>query len=492
MSGEVKLSDFIEIEKKYGLYDDMIEGINYWVYSRFSIWSNIRTKQLNLGIPHHSQKMSLIQKVITAGELLKNFMYKGGDLKKDVDICFLNHPRRVKAGEFYECIYTDQLAKQYENYLVLEHPYQFGHLKPVLTKNLFYSDDIAIKGNLYYIFYKKIYKKKYHELQEQIYKKIDEPLSEIELKCDIVIDKGEITNIIAEHILICKEKYKCYERLINKINPKLVVEVVSYNMDCMIVNEICRKKRIVTIELQHGTMNEHIPYQYAADSEIKQFPQKIFVFSQYWKECIKVPISSEHIIVTGFPHFEKKVGELENKKLYNDEKINILFISQGTIGKELTKLAVELAKKIDENKYRILYKLHPGEIPVWKELYPELKNSTIEVLDTDKYSLYDYFAVSKIQIGVYSTALYEGLGFGLKTYIYRTGYASMMQRLSDMGYVSFVDNAEMLAHEIYRQENCDLSGAEFWESNALENMQNEINKCLKMKKEEKAINGIRE
>ena len=41
-----------------------------------------------------------------------------------------------------------------------------------------------------------------------------------------------------------------------------------------------------------------------------------------------------------------------------------------TIGRELSKLAVELSGKIQGTDYKIIYKLHPGEYQDWKNRYP--------------------------------------------------------------------------------------------------------------------------
>src|SRR5699024_8411693 len=107
------------------------------------------------------------------------------------------------------------------------------------------------------------------------------------------------------------------------------------------------------------------------------------------------------------------------KKKYShvDEEKIILFISQGTIGEELSKLAKQISE-LAEFPYSIIYKLHPGEYDRWKTNYPWLLNSNIQVVASDNPPLYELFAKSKIQVGVTSTAMYEGLNFGLDTYIY--------------------------------------------------------------------------
>jgi len=64
-----------------------------------------------------------------------------------------------------------------------------------------------------------------------------------------------------------------------------------------------------------------------------------------------------------------------------------------------------------------MYKLHPGEFSRWKsykslQKLNEFKNVLII---KDEIPLYELLAMSVLQIGVYSTALYEGVEFGCKT-----------------------------------------------------------------------------
>ena len=66
--------------------------------------------------------------------------------------------------------------------------------------------------------------------------------------------------------------------------------------------------------------------------------------------------------------------------------------------------------------YQVIYKLHQGELVGWKEKFPWLDSSGITVIDHDRCNLYALLAESRIQIGVCSTALYEGMAFGCATY----------------------------------------------------------------------------
>ena len=474
------INSFLEIEQKYNLYNDKIDGINYWIYSRFLIWNEVLLRsKMNLATAHNLPKKTLSSAASTGFQLIKNSLSVKKIPPQPIDICFMNHSRRVKIDNYYECIYTDALAQIYSNSVVLEHPYQLTHLTPVFTKNLIYIDDIALKGNLFSIAYQKFCKKEYLKLLTKIEEKIKEPIEELEKIYALSINLRQVCRLIAKQILIYKGKYPGFKKLISKINPKLLIEVVHYDMDCMIVNEICREMNIPTIELQHGMMSDHIAYQYAADKEIAQFPQKVFLFSEYWKKCIRLPISNENIIATGFPYFEKRLQCTKKPTIYNDNKINILFISQGTIGKQLSELAISLSTKLDQTKYRIIFKLHPGEIAVWKELYSALQDSAVQVIENTDYTLYDYFLISNIQVGVYSTALNEGMGFGLHTFIYRIEAAECMRKLCESNYAVYVKDAQELSENIQNIVPNHTQTTNFWELNALENMQKEINHYLK-------------
>lgn len=57
-------------------------------------------------------------------------------------------------------------------------------------------------------------------------------------------------------------------RIIKSISPKVIVEVVGYETNKMIINEIAHEMGISTIELQHGVIGRgHIAYNYLINRE---------------------------------------------------------------------------------------------------------------------------------------------------------------------------------------------------------------------------------
>lgn len=465
----LSVEKFLEIEEKYNLYEDTVDGINYWVYARYQIWENLlKNIQPELGESHVVAKKNIWEKLIIYRKLLIRGIFQGR-IKK-TDICFLGHPRRIYENGIYKCKYTEALVREFSNSCVLEYPYQMRHYAPVETQNLVYLDILQIKSVLLYLAYRCLMKPKYYRLENAVREKTQNLFQELEKNFNIKIDLDKNVHFIVEQIIYYKASVSSLEKIINKLNPKIFIGVVGYDLTCMMINEICKKKHIPTVELQHGALHE-IAYKYKTKYQIKQLPDYILLFSEFWKNYINLPMLEKRIITVGFPYFEYQVKQAKRIEKYCDDKCNILFLSQGLIGKKLSELAMDLSKKIDMNKYRVFYKLHPGEYEVWQENYKGLKESNLIVLDSQEYSLYDYFATSQIQIGVSSTALYEGLGFGCRTFIYHIETSEQYAGyLCDAGYAKYVENCEELIKRILceESENCQTKG--LWKENSLNNM----------------------
>ncbi len=475
----MNIDRFLEIEKKYNLYEKSINGVQYWTYVRFSLWNyKICSGQLDMEKSYQKKKDPIANNIKSIYSMLYCSIFKRKIPQKNVDILFLNHSRRIMNQSYYECPYTERLSEKYNDSVTLEMSYMRQHFHPVKTINLMYADYISVAGGLYYSFHKHIssgqYKKLYCLVKEQMY----QPVQEIKKAYSWEIDDNEIYDRIVKEILLHKAEYQMYKKLIEKINPRIIIEVVYYNRQNMMINEIAKEKGIVTVELQHGTMHpEHAAYHYAKGVKICQFADRMFLFSDFWKQTIQAPIQEKYLISTGYPFFENNIKQYKTVQKKPGKK-NLLFVSQWTIGVHLSRLAAELSQLISEDKYHIIYKMHPSEYSIWREKYPWLQSEKIEVIDHSKESIYKYFALSDFQIGVYSTAIYEGLGFGLPTLIYRVGHYGSMEQLVSEGYAQYVDQAEDIVNYVRSYVGGRKKESYFWKKNALQNMENEIDKLI--------------
>ena len=151
------------------------------------------------------------------------------------------------------------------------------------------------------------------------------------------------------------------KKTLSQREVKKVYLVVSYEWESLIA--ACHELNIEVIELQHGAISKlHLGYSFPNISKIPYFPDKMLLFGEFWYDSVPLPIKKQNIIINGFNYHNSKVHALENIAKNNKQ---IIFISQGTIGKSLSEIAYDFAKTNQD--FKIIYKLHPGEYINWQK-----------------------------------------------------------------------------------------------------------------------------
>lgn len=466
------LSQFNQMEEELKLFSLEISGIKIWQYLRFRIFQKILVRK-NIQSPSHD-----IVRNKHIKSFIKNiqFIFKNQSAffqkKKEKEVLVFNNSRRRYINGEYWAIYTDFLFDNINcNYQAIEIPSMSIPIKTPKIKNTIYVDYaiIIIKTILESIKRCKIPKIKSKDLTF-LEKTIN---NKFNVKINLI---NEIKRILKLRMVF--QWY--FNKILKKFNPKLVIEVVSYSLENMVLNEICRNMNIITIELQHGVVyRHHLAYNYPENVNLDVFPDYFFSFGKYWKSLISLPIPEEKIIEVGFPFFEQQYLEYkENQQI--QEKERILFISQGSIGEKLSIFASNLAKLTD---LEIIYKLHPGEYKRWKKEYKYLHQAkNVVVIDHNDISLYQLFAESTTIVGVYSTAIYESLPFNLKTFIVKLpGYESI-EPLVKQGFAILISKPEELlikmntTDSISKKKNIDY----FFKKNAVENQKKALLNLLNL------------
>lgn len=461
----------LEVEEKYDLNMEAIDGFHFWTYARYNFFLSLIKIKAGNSSPH---KKNIVGKVIpilkmVAAMCIGSITNGLRKMPEETEVWFLSHTRRVWEEGRYKCIYTDEIKEYFDKSISFEGLYdKREHRKPPYTKDLIYSDQIVLGGYIYAVINGVFLRKKHSELLKKINDKLQDPVKEIEkaLLCDINLKN--LVKTTAYRYYFYKFRFNNYYKLINTYKPKAIIEVVSYAMDCMIINEIARKEHIPTLELQHGASGkEHLAYNYPQGRYIEQFPEFFLAHSDYWCMQASFPIDEKHVISAGFPHLEKEILKYPRKS--NEKRRNILFISQPIVGKRLSEIAIQLNRIIDAEEYQIIYKLHPSEYKTWKDEYPELQKEDILIVDESGKNLYEYLSVCDIQVGVYSTAIYEGMAFGLETFIADTFGAECMEDLVSQDYAVLIKNGKDLYDRITKQEKlAEMENRQkFWKDNAL-------------------------
>lgn len=466
------------LEEKYGLNHKEIQDCYPWQLIRMYLYYEI-TRKTNVFESAQQSSLSLFDKIESFVPFAKNSIlsnpFSGNET---VDVLIFDHPRKVIFNEEYQDIYSyflkDTLIENGKSFETIESPYLNKHFrnKENIKENHVKFNDRILLGSF-------IHKSRnrgkvpFTEEEKQL---INTVKNEIESIFNIKID---LFRIIEDHILNFQYDYKKYIELLQKRKPKQVFLVVAYENKALVA--ACKKMGIEIIELQHGTISPyHLGYSYPENTmkikdeikEIEYFPDKILSFGDYWKNSSHFPIDNENIISIGFPYFEEnsktymKLAENKNEK-DADENSNkqILFISQGVIGKYLSKMAYETAENInngnnDEKNYNFIYKLHPGEYGTWRENYDYLTKAVGEyenftVIDKSEPPLYELFAKSNYQVGAFSTAIYEGLAFNCKTFIIDVPGVEYLDDLIEKDIVKKVKKSEELINYI-NNENLSI------------------------------------
>ena len=468
------------LEEKYELNHKEIQGCYPWQLIRMYLYYEI-TRKTNVFESAQQSSLSLFDKINSFLPFLKNSILSNPlSGSENVDVLIFDHPRKVIFEDEYQDIYSyflkDTLNQYGKSFETIESPYLNHHFRNnenIKENNVRFNDRILLGSFIHKTWNRG--KLPFTEEEKQLINAIKD---ELETAFKIEID---LFRIMEDHILNFQYDYEKYIELLQRKNPKVVFLVVAYENKALVA--ACKKMNIEIIELQHGTISPyHLGYSYPENTmkfndeikDIEYFPDKILSFGDYWKNACPFPIDSENIISMGFPYFE------ENSKTYmeiSEEKNNepiaqkqILFISQGVIGKYLSKLAYETASNIKENNennennnsqnFKFIYKLHPGEYGTWKENYDYLTKAVNEfdnftVIDKSEPPLYELFAKSHYQIGAFSTAIYEGLAFNCKTFIIDVPGVEYLDDLIDKDIVKKVKSSEELINYI-NNENISI------------------------------------
>lgn len=421
------IEKFLDFEEKNDLFSIELNNIAIWPILRFSIFTIINQKVKKFEINH--PKRNTLSTIALIIRNLPQSIIKSPFFLQQKDSIIFNHPRKILNEEgFYECKYTEHLSG--EKSYIFEVPFQGKHFSPSSSAtNLIYLDLLLDLSRIYSLFQTRSKKndKTFHFL-----------ISEIEKEFNISLPAGKL---LAKR-LFYKHKALLYlsKIILVRIKPKKIFVTVAYSDINLPFVQQAKKLGIKVIEQQHGIMGDsHIAYNFSSRKQFDWYPDEIWVWNRHWAKNSRFPISSENIIIKKFRYLEKFKSSYSSHEV----KKTILFISQGPFATKLMLLAIELAKEINSESYNIIFKLHPSEYLQEKDKFKKLNDYNIQI-STDN-NIYKVFSQAYCQIGVNSTALFEGMEFGLKTFIYKIEGWEVFKNVED---VYLVNGAKEIANTL--------------------------------------------
>lgn len=393
------------------------------------------------------------------------------------DYLFIGHPRRKIGddGTFWD-IYCDPIINYLgpDKCMILEQPWFLGnpnHAVPPHTKHLAYTDFCELYTRC---------KRRYTLLLNRL-RGISLSISEVDRNQLVEIegyfqDAFGVTLSLVDRV---ENRYKWhfmasqrYTDILKRIKPRIVFIVCSYGKEDIV--QACKTCLIPSVELQHGVNSQyHMGYSYPNGASKSLFPDYFMSFGKFWEQEIALPLPRVRTFTVGYPYLEEQMQVHQGR----GKKKQILFISQGTIGSELSEFAVALEKSLPED-WRIVFKLHNGEVAEWRQRYVLLSRSPITVIEGDSPPLYELMAESDVQVGVYSTALFEGIAFACRTYLVDLPGIEHAKRLVDSGVAHLVNAPEEIDLADSSPEN-NIVREHIFASNWRGNLDHAIEKVLK-------------
>lgn len=415
------LCEFIwYLEEKYNLLDFEIDGVKVWQYTRMELYYKVAETSGILSQPH--SKISTIDKIKYFSNYIKNSLRDNYFAVRQKDIVLLSHPRVVNVDgeliDIYTKYFIDHLRQKGDEVVEFEQPYLGVHRKK-RTDYVHYTDWVALLQKIMKLFFSV-------KLTNKEEKYIQQVEDEINITCGTDLD---LRKFFIQKIKSYTTLFVIYNKIFRKLKPKVLYVVVSYGMAPII--KAAKDNGIEVIELQHGTFSKyHLGYSFPDYSKpLEYFPDKFYVWNSFWRKIIKLPLSDDNVIVDGFRYLENQKSKFSH--LEKQER-QLVVLSQGAIGNDI---ANKFLENFDRFKgYHIKYKLHPGEFDRWGKYSALKKLSKFDNVDIVKNEipLYELFATSSLQIGVFSTALYEGIEFGCKTILLDVNGIEYMDRFIEL------------------------------------------------------------
>ncbi len=464
-----------KIENQNDFYSVEVDGHKIWPIFRFFIIEKIFEKMENK-ISHPDLKINYFN-FNNGLSLLYNSFFKFNYKKnKNISHLFYFCLRKRKNENGYYSPLIDSVIDEIgsDDYLLIERSMpNLGHINNFKDRNIIFSDQIELYRFLGLLKYKK--SKKCDNWYNQIYKLLEILEHQINIDVEIPELRSRVVHTLATFFIAGKR----INNVLKYLKPKYLIIGPHYELNTMMLVFTCHKLNIKVVELQHGYIGPtHWGYNYNFDYEKYKmyFPNKILVFGEFWKNSVNFPNKENILIPTGFPEFDEN-----GKKLTIDSSSKkVLFISESNGKNNLSSLCCKLSKHKKFESYTILYKMHPNECRIWKEMYPELVGlNNVKVIDSSDKNVYEYFAQSILVVGTESTVLYESIGFGLFTCIFDIIKETPLREFENKDSLKFIKNSDDIISILEELKNGDFIGDSslkeyFFRPNAVRNIIKEL------------------
>lgn len=440
------LSAFIEHEERASLFERSARGVRYWQAIRHDVFQETlhaarlaERAHLRIGeLPIRSWLPAQLRALPTT--LRRSLL-----ALPRADLLVANHPRHVLHDGRYICPYSQPLLDATpHSRAILEGQFQGRYPTPVPDQPTAYIDLALLASHAEFRAKTAIGA----GLSKRELAEIAELREGLQRGLGFAPPLAAVARRVRTAVIAHLGLRPRYERLLDRVQPRLVIVVIGYRLVNQVLTQVAHERGLAVAELQHGSLGEtHPAYNFAPGRKPESFPDELLLFGDLWRQATPgLPLSAAHTPAIGYAWLEMQGARYE--RVSPAEPKRVLFLSQRSIGPELSRAAARLRELVPAERLHISYRLHPSEHIGWRETYPELARSAIEVQAAHSAPLYAVQRDSDLQVGVYSTALLEGLAFGLPTYVLAISGHEQLRILTTTGAAQLVADADSLAKVI--------------------------------------------
>ncbi len=239
-----------------------------------------------------------------------------------------------------------------------------------------------------------------------------------------------------------ESRARVFTQLFRRLGTRRVFIVVAYSFPDII--EGAHRAGAHVVELQHGLMfRSHTGYDFPDSQDVQYRPDEIWLFGDHWRTAARHDPRTK-LTVFGAPHIRARIAAAANR---TGDRHGLIVLSQPAVTGQLSRFAIELASL--PGTPHILYRLHPNESPDAVREAARLSG-----LGPDRFEVsiggggtrtMELQAAHRYQLGVFSTAVVEGLALGCETMILGIPGWSALQSLVDDGLAKLVVTPEQAA-----------------------------------------------
>ncbi len=477
------LEDFIKFEYEMGFFDITINDVFVWTYLRFFVYNIVKDKKIAKQITHTSPVVrgvdTLSVRIIFNKYIRRNIFFAH---KKDALI--VSHGRKIEDEDGY---YKDWNTGNVNENLNLSH-----YLLDRSNTNEYYYPN-RMHNILEYHLYRfgkimNINNDKNVVHKDELYLNFLKPIEEHYFFSFSTKEKNAILGYADARVSDNKLLRSYVSFVIKRVRPKVIILGMITDSIMQVFCEVAHEKHIPTIYIQEGVMFEAIYCYYYMPQKRQNrfFTDYVFCYGDYEKESLKyLPIDSDRIIPVGFPELDS----YDSKTCVSDIK-KIMIVSSAT--KYLAEVAGQLSEILDENKYKVLYKIHPREIANYdSEIFPiTRKYRKLEILGVPSImknnckdrggafqKAYRYFGEMTWIVGTASATLFEATKFKKKIAIVDLD-GEINSPLIEKKSAIRVRTAEELAEIIKNDSFAPDFSFRFYYDNSIDTINREVNKII--------------